>query len=40
MRRRLYINGADVVAACTGGLLGLAVCLAVIEGTLRRKAKR
>ena len=40
MKRRLYLTGADVVAITTGGLVGLAFALAIVEATLRRKAMR
>lgn len=40
MKRRLMLNGADVIAAATGGLVGLAFALAVVEATLRRRAGR
>lgn len=40
MRRRLLLTGADVIAATTGGLVGLAFALAVVEATLRRRSQR
>ena len=40
MKRRLYLNSADVIGICTGGLVGLAFALAIVEATLRRRAAR
>jgi hypothetical protein len=38
--RRFYLSAADLVAAATGGVVGLALVLVVAEATLRRRAVR
>lgn len=38
MKRRTLLSAADVVACCTGAVVGLAVAMVVVEAVLRRKA--